>query len=313
MLYPIRAVAKLTGLSIDTLRAWERRYGAVEPQRDDRGRLYSESDVRRLHLLRTAVERGHAIGRLAGLSDGQLKDLLAYTATVNEGREALAAGVAPGVTPRRAVRPALIQGVMASIERFDYAAAERELARMGALLSPRELVHEVAQPLMLHIGDEWHAGRLGIAQEHMGSSLLRNLLGALVRLYVRNDPPTTLLLTTPSDERHEFGILLAAMLAAGGGLGIVYLGTDLPADEVVRAAARTRAGAVVLGMTGSEEAKKSMECFGQVARELPEETELWVGGLKSEELVKEVKKTRALVIEDFPALEKHLIRLGAQF
>lgn len=311
MLYPIRAVAKLTGLSIDTLRAWERRYGAVEPQRDDRGRLYSESDVRRLHLLRTAVERGHAIGRLAGLSDGQLKDLLSYTATVNEGREALAAGVAP--TPRRAVRPALIQGVMASIERFDYAAADRELARLGALLSPRELVHQVAQPLMLHIGDEWHAGRLGIAQEHMGSSLLRNLLGALVRLYVRNDPPATLLLTTPSEERHEFGILLAAMLAAGGGLGIVYLGTDLPAEEIVKAAGRTRAGAVVLGMTGSEEAKKSMVCFAQVVRELPESTELWVGGLKSEELAKEVKKTRALVIEDFPALEKHLIRLGAQF
>jgi DNA-binding transcriptional MerR regulator len=69
MLYPIRAVAKLTGLSIDTLRAWERRYAAVEPQRDDRGRLYSETDVRRLHLLRAAVERGHAIGRLATLSD----------------------------------------------------------------------------------------------------------------------------------------------------------------------------------------------------------------------------------------------------
>jgi methanogenic corrinoid protein MtbC1 len=202
---------------------------------------------------------------------------------------------------------------MTSIERFDYAGAERELARLGAMLSARELVHQVAQPLMLQIGEDWHAGRISIAQEHMGSTLLRNMLGALVRLYVRTDPPTTLLLTTPSGERHEFGILISAMLAAGGGLGIVYLGTDLPADEILEAAARTRAGAVVLGMVGSDEAKGAMECFEQVARELPEETELWIGGLKAEPRINEVKRTRALLIEDFSTLEKHLVRLGAQF
>ena len=66
--YPIRAVSKLTGIGIDTLRAWERRHGAVTPLRDGRGRMYTNDDIARLRLLRSAVEEGHSIGRLAELS-----------------------------------------------------------------------------------------------------------------------------------------------------------------------------------------------------------------------------------------------------
>ena len=79
--YPLRAVSKLTGIGIDTLRAWERRHGAVMPIRDDRGRMYTDADIARLRLLRGAVEQGHSIGRLAGLTDAELR-----RATVASGR-----------------------------------------------------------------------------------------------------------------------------------------------------------------------------------------------------------------------------------
>ena len=75
--YPIRAVSRLTGIAIDTLRAWERRHGAVTPIRDDRGRMYTDADIARLRLLRGAVEHGHTIGRLAALSDAELRHLAA--------------------------------------------------------------------------------------------------------------------------------------------------------------------------------------------------------------------------------------------
>src|SRR5258706_6580721 len=71
--HPIRTVAKMTGLGIDTLRAWERRYAAVRPTRDERGRMYSDEDIQRLRLLRDAVANGHSVGRVAALSDEQLK------------------------------------------------------------------------------------------------------------------------------------------------------------------------------------------------------------------------------------------------
>ena len=73
--YPIRAVSRLTGIGIDTLRAWERRHDAVTPVRDERGRMYTDADVARLRLLRQAVEQGHSIGRLAGLTDTDLHRL----------------------------------------------------------------------------------------------------------------------------------------------------------------------------------------------------------------------------------------------
>ncbi len=74
--YPIRAVAKMTGLSVDTLRAWERRYEVVAPGRNARGRLYSDANVSRLKQLAGLVEQGHAIGTIAPLSDAELGKLI---------------------------------------------------------------------------------------------------------------------------------------------------------------------------------------------------------------------------------------------
>ncbi|MBM3804892.1 MAG: MerR family transcriptional regulator [Acidimicrobiia bacterium] len=305
-LYPIRAVSKLTGISIDTLRAWERRYRVVTPQRDARGRLYTEADVQRLRLLNAGVEKGHAIGRLAALSDEELKGLMTSPVTVAEARGALEA-IHPDL-------PSLVpQAVMAAIDHWDYAAAERELALLAAVLAPRELVYRVALPLMRRIGEAWHAGQLTIAQEHMTSALVRNLVGALIPLYRRSTPTSKLLFATPGGEQHEFGILLSAMLAAGGGLDIVYLGANLPAEEIVAAARRTAPQAVVLGFIGSNGTKAGLKELQEVAQKLPAQIELWVGGTQGEDVVKEVKKTRALLIGDFEMLEQHLIRLGARF
>lgn len=306
LVYPIRAVSKLTGISIDTLRAWERRYHVVTPQRDKRGRLYTEADVQRLRLLNAGVEKGHAIGRLAALSDEELQSLMASPARVSDG-----AGVTKATRPNEvSVVP---HSVMAAIERWDYAEAERELALLAAVLAPRELVHRVALPLMHRVGEAWHEGRLSVAQEHMISALLHHLVGALVPLFRRNSATSRILFATPGGEQHEFGILLSAMLAAGGGLDIVYLGANLPAEEVVAAARRTAPQAVVLGWTGAGGATAGLKELQEVAQKLPAQIELWVGGTRGDAAVKGVKKTRALVIEDFEMLEQHLIRLGARF
>ncbi len=307
LLYPIRAVSKQTGISIDTLRAWEKRYQVVTPKRDERGRLYTEADLQRLRLLHAAVENGHAIGRLAALKNEDLQALSVSPAAVTKGIE-------PVKAARLLHEPDQAQRtVMEAIERLDYAAAERELALLAAVLPPRELVHSVALPLMRQVGEAWHAGRLSIAQEHMTSALLRNLLGALIPLHRRSAPAGKLLFATPSGEHHEFGILVSAMLAAGGGTGIVYLGANLPGEEIVVAAQKTAPQAVVLGFIGANGAKAGLTEIQKVARKLPAQIELWVGGTQTAALVKEVGKTRALLIEDFQMLEQHLIRLGARF
>ena len=186
--YPIRAAANLTGLSIDTLRAWERRYQAVTPIRSERGRVYGEGHIRRLILLRDAVARGHAIGQVAGLEDSALEKLLVGPVPAAKAPE-----------PDRTELPVsdALLPVVAAIESFDYATANFHLGRLAALLPVDRLVSEVVFPLMQLVGDRWHDGTLTIAQEHMTSSILRNLLGGLVRLSTSSTPSQRILFATP--------------------------------------------------------------------------------------------------------------------
>jgi DNA-binding transcriptional MerR regulator/methylmalonyl-CoA mutase cobalamin-binding subunit len=292
--YPIRAVSKLTGISVDTLRAWERRYGVVEPERDERGRLYSEADVERLRLLRAAVQAGHAIGRVATLPTGEVKALLARGVERAE--------------PVAANTPVDLSVLQAAVESFDGSAFRRELSRLAAVLPARTLAREVALPFMHLVGEAWHEGKLTIAQEHLVSAELRSLIGALARLHPIPEGAPRLVLATPEGDQHELGTLAAALVASGAGLGAVYLGPGLPADEVVGAARRVGARAVVLGLSGGGTASHVEAAVAAIARGLPEGVELWLGGPGAEAAAK-VAGPRAIALSDFDLFEKALVRI----
>jgi len=297
--YPIRVAAHLTGLSIDTLRAWERRYQAVTPLRDDRGRIYAEDQIRRLILLRNAVDCGHAIGQVASLSDRELQKLLA--GPVSD------AGTPATETDSPEMSDGLL-AVVAAIESFDCATASSHLSRMAALLPVREFVGAVVVPLMRLVGDRWHAGTLSVAQEHMTSSILRNLLGSMVRPGASSTRPLRILFATPAGELHEFGILVAAMLSVASGFEALYLGPNLPAQEIVDAVAQTSPRAVVLGIKCSKPGAKITEEIQAIASQLPRRTELWLGGDAAAKALAPAAK-RVFVLQEFAELDQHLDRL----
>ena len=290
----------MTGLSVETLRAWERRYEAVVPQRGSRGRLYSEDDVSRLGQLRDAVARGHSIGQIAGLSDEHLSLLAEPRSLEGLSIEPAAAGISLDAARR-------------AIERFDVAALDRELGRLAALLPGQELLRTVIQPLMEWTGERWQSGTLSIAQEHVASAGLRNLLGTLARVHPAPRSAATLVFGTPTGERHEFGALAAAIFAASGGLGAVYLGPDLPTDEIAGAVRATNARAAVVGVSGAPGLDASMAALAKLCSEMPEGTEVWAGGCKSADLVRELKSLPVVYLENFDELAGNLVRLGARF
>ncbi|MGA2170991.1 MAG: MerR family transcriptional regulator [Terracidiphilus sp.] len=298
--YPIRAVANLTGLSIDTLRAWERRYQAVTPMRGSRGRAYGEGHIRRLILLREAVAHGHAIGQVAGLEDSALEKLLLGPVPVAKNPESYR-------TEQPVSDPLL--PIVAAIESFDYAAANFHLGRLAVLLPVDKLVSEVVFPLMQLVGDRWQDGTLTIAQEHMTSSILRNLLGGLVRLGTSSTPSQRILFATPAGEMHEFGILAAAMLAVACGFEALYLGSSLPSLEIVAAAERTSPRAVVVGIKASEPTQATIEELRMLAAKLPKTAELWLGGSNVKKTLASIGSARTIALEDFSELEEHLARL----
>jgi DNA-binding transcriptional MerR regulator/methylmalonyl-CoA mutase cobalamin-binding subunit len=298
--YPIRAVSKLTGIGIDTLRAWERRHGAVTPVRDERGRMYTDADVARLRLLRGAVEQGHSIGRLAGLTDTDLHRLAVPAGAI----------AAPATNP---ARPASLDtaALSAALHEYDAAGIDQEIARLATVLRPLDLLRDVLMPALVQVGDDWHRGRASVAQEHLMSSTVRHILGSFLRLYAQPDARVRLLFATPSGDRHEIGTLGAAMLAASSGLGVAYLGPDLPAREIVESVQLARAQVLVLGLTTASAGKARERELRAIVRDLPRDVELWAGGRGAERQAG-IIGPRGLVLPGYDAYQQELVRLGGR-
>ena len=297
--FPIRAVSKLTGIGIDTLRAWERRHGAVTPIRDDRGRIYTDADIARLRLLRGAVEHGHTIGRLAGLTDAELRHLAAGASAVSE--------VAPP-TRRTAIDTAALT---AALQKYDATAIDQQISRFASVLPPLELLRDVLMPVLAQVGDDWHRGPARIAHEHLMSSTMRNILGSFLRLYARPEVSTRLLFATLAGERHEIGTLGAAMLAASSGLCVAYLGPDLPAREIVESVKPAGAQVLVLGLTTASAAKAKERELRTIVRDLPKNVELWAGGRGAERHAS-IISPRGLVLRDYTEYQQELVRIGGR-
>jgi MerR family transcriptional regulator, light-induced transcriptional regulator len=288
--YPIRAVSKLTGISPDTLRAWERRYQAVQPDRSGRGRRYGEQEVARLRRLNQLVQRGHAIGGIAVLSDDALDELLATPAAPTE------------VDKRGTALPTdLLAGVLSAITDFDSARANDELTRLAAVLAPKDFVYQAVLPLMREVGTRWHDGRLTVAQEHLVSQMLRNLLGSLMRLYRSSTSSRRMIVATPAGESHEFGALAASMLAAIAGIDVLCLGADLPAEETARAARSSAASVVLYGITVVND--RTLDEVESLARAMPETTTLWLGGAGVASLDLSALERPAVVLRDLSEFE----------
>ena len=298
--YPIRAVSRLTGIGIDTLRAWERRYGAVTPVRDERGRMYTEADVARLRLLRRAVEQGHSIGRLAALTDTDLHRLAVPAGAIT----------AHATDP---VRPTSLDtaALSAALLKYDAAGIDQEIARLAAVLRPLDLLRAVLMPVLAQVGNDWHRVPAGIAQEHLMSSTVRHILGSFLRLYAQPDATVRLLFATPSGDRHEIGTLGAAMLAASSGLGVAYLGPDLPARDIVESVKPAGAHVLVLGLTMASASKTRERELRAIVRDLPRNVELWAGGRGAERHAA-IISPRGLVLSDYHAYQQELVRLGGR-
>src|SRR5689334_21856031 len=233
--YLIGKVTQLTGLSIDVVRVWERRYGAVTPMRSDGGtRLYSDADVLRLRRLRQAVDNGHSIGRAAALSEAELDQLIGESSPVVEQAD-----------PYRPMRERFI----AAVKGMDAALADQELARAGALFTVDELIKEIATPILQDITAPSSERELGVAQKQLALWLIRNTLGSMFRLYPASSDAPTMVFATPVGDRHEFGIWLGSLLAATKGWRVVSLGCEVPAAEIANAVRITRARFLALSLS----------------------------------------------------------------
>jgi MerR family transcriptional regulator, light-induced transcriptional regulator len=304
--HPIRVVAERTGLTPDLIRAWENRYGVVEPFRTESGhRLYSDEQVERLRVLRRVTLGGRSIGQVAELSTSELGEL----AREDEAGRAKAPR-APEEDDSRPDPPELVGDALTAVRELDPEALDAVLRRSALALGTSTFLREVAAPLFRIVGDLWHDGELRPAQEHLASAGVRRVLDWLARSTRSRAPRPRLILATPAGERHEMGALLAAAAAEAQGWEVIYLGPDLPADDIAFAAIRTGARAVGLSAVYAPELDALEAEVKELRERLPPQTLLLAGGAAIQECRERLEEAKVVCLDEVTDLGRILQSLS---
>ena len=279
--HPIAVAADRTGLSHDVLRVWERRYGAVIPARDASGlRLYSDADIRRLTLIQAAMRGGRSIGRVAKLPNEALAALVDDDSAMRSVR-----------VPAKSLAydPGDVVGASLALARIlDASALDEALRRAAVVMGMPTFLEAVAAPLLRRVGDEWHAGTLSPAHEHLVTSSLHDIVMAMMRAFTHCVDAPTVLVTTTAGERHVLGASLVGAAAALEGWNVLYLGANLPAQEIADAARSSGARLVAVSMVYVEDREQTLAEMRELREQLPANTMLIAGGAGATALAKEL-------------------------
>ena len=237
-MYTIKEAALRAGLTVPVLRAWERRYGIVAPERTPSGyRLYDDASIARVRAMRRLVDGGMSPSAAA--------------ASIASGAVPVPEGDGPS-TVGQDVAVSFGGSFVSAAEAYDLPGLERILDEMFAAGTFERVADEHLLPALKALGDAWADGRLDVAAEHAASHTVLRRLSAFYQAAGRPaNEKGVILVGLPPGSRHELGGLAFAVAARRAGLPILYLGPDLPIQDWVGAVLRTEATAAVLGVVTS--------------------------------------------------------------
>jgi len=266
----IAAVERDTGLSKDTLRVWERRYGFPTPGRDQFGeRIYPMEQVDKLRLLRRLMDAGHRPGKVIHLPVEVLQELAAETT---------GAAVQPQSMGEALAEHEDLQRYMGLVKSHDGDGLRRALSQAQLRLGLERFVVEVVAPLTRTIGEAWARGYIEVFEEHMYTESLQVVLRGAIGTIPQPARQPRVLLTTIPLEPHGLGLLMAEAILALDGCRCVSLGVQTPVWDIVLAATAHRADVVALSFTGVVNQNQVLDSLTELRQKLPPGVELWVGG-----------------------------------
>lgn len=292
--YPIKVVSQMTGLSVHVIRAWEKRYNVVEPDRTDTNRrLYSEEDIEKLKLLNDALHLGHHIGGVANLSLAELRSLLSKE---TKGTIEIKNNFAP-VSSEKIVEEVLSESLEA-VKNYDAKKLESILLNASAKLTQPILIESLIIPLVYKVGDLWHSGEIRVANEHLASSVIRGFLYNLLDSYSLNDSAPVMVTATPRGQEHELGALIAGVVAASSGWKVIYLGSNLPAEEIAAVVSHLKARVVALSIVYPNDDLHLKHELKKSKHLLPDGVSIIVGGRAANGYLDVLDEIGAIVVKD---------------
>jgi DNA-binding transcriptional MerR regulator/methylmalonyl-CoA mutase cobalamin-binding subunit len=245
-MYTIKEASARSGVGAPLIRAWERRYGVVEPIRTPSGyRLYDDATINVLVTMRGLTEAGWTASEAArAISAGEIPVEVANTDAPASAPAIQRAG-APSATAEHRART--IARFVAAAQSTSPVDTEAALDAIFAAGSFEAVVDDLLLPAMAALGDAWVAGTLGVAAEHAASAAVGRRLAAVYQAAGVPARPSVLV-GLPPGARHELGTLAFAAALRRRGVGVLYLGGDVTVEGWIDVAARTRARAAVVGV-----------------------------------------------------------------
>lgn len=299
--FNIQVASQLSGVASATIRAWEKRYNAVVPERgDNKHRLYSERDIEKLALLFRLTEVGQSIGKIAHLDIDELKKI--YSTLLQKPYEELM----NQSTPKTGIDfDKILNSFYIALSAYKLDIISHELEKAKTLLGPRDLCLKLLVPLFREIGIKVYNSELSIAQEHTLSAIFTFHMGQMIGIHYqkKNLKDDLILITTPEGEMHEIGIMASALLCVHHGVKFIFLGANLPAKSLAEASNALHPKAILLGVTKGHEISdhKTLEDYlTEVTTHLTNKTEIMVGGNLRPYAKAELEKRS---IKFFPSLE----------
>lgn len=299
--FNIQVASQMSGVASATIRAWEKRYNAVVPERgDNKHRLYSERDIEKLALLFRLTEVGQSIGKIAHLDIEELKKI--YSTLLQKPYEELMSQTAAktGIDFDK-----ILNSFYIALSAYKLDIISHELEKAKTLLGPRDLCLKLLVPLFREIGIKVYNNELSIAQEHTLSAIFTFHMGQMIGIHYqkKNLKDDLILITTPEGEMHEIGIMASALLCVHHGVKFIFLGANLPAKSLAEASNALQPKAILLGVTKGHEISdhKTLEDYlSEVTSHLTNKAEIMVGGNLRPYAKTELEKRN---IKFFPSLE----------
>ena len=285
--YPIRTISELTGVPTTTLRAWERRYGLLKPERTAKGhRLYGTEDIELVKEIVKLLKNNHTISEAIRIIKNP--ELSPMSGNVGDGHWA-------GYQER----------MLKSIEGFNEQNLDKTYNEALSIYPIDMVTEHVIIPVLTTLGEQWQNREAGIAEEHFFSAFLRNKLGARLHHEAQRSRGSKILVSCLPGEYHELGILLFCIAAIGHGYQILYLGTDMPPAQLPVVVRRADVAAILISGTRADMWDKELEAgLSRIFRSI--DVPLMFGGELSVDCEHEIKKIGGHVLgsDHVRALEK---------
>lgn len=303
MQHSIKIASARSGLSPHVIRIWERRYGALTPTRSGTNRrLYCDEEIERLKLLKELTDRGHRIGKLAGLGTAELKRL-----ADDERAEGILLGESDAMLECQAD---IARAAVLAVQKYDAERLRALLHLARRRLGHRATLLHVITPLIDEVGCQWQVGQVRKGQEHLATAAIREFLFSPIPGNRSSEGAPELVVSTPGGEMHELGAMLAAASARGLGWRVTYLGPSLPPEEIAACAAARSARAVAVSVVYPEHALDIAEQLRELRRLLPANVALIVGGRAAPSYAAEMGDLQIAWVDGLNALDDVLVRLS---